>query len=440
MSENKKDELEVITNEGGQLAFIAGIDEQKKIAEQETPNNPFDEENNPKVIFNQAAASINMVFAFMPTDLEEMIEADPSFETAETAIKEAFRQHYKALEGQANDKGEPLTEQLDALISKHIKKKIDAMPAVKEALQLLEQNKSARQLSSIRMASDSVTKEVFNNAIKHGNKPVMISGKDDPVAVYVTVEQDEKDKLKAGDRIIFDTMASLKDAGYGIIDTQRIHNTMSNNGGYQELTENTREAINDRINIMRRIGIEIDITEASSRYEKLNELPITRVQDPTKGFQKRLVSSTKYLLPVERISIPSIGIKDAWYFIGEPLTYRFAEKITQMGIVNLHILSIPGKKTIMHWDICAYLLDRVRQANAPGMGANARIIKCEGIYEKAGMADGTRPQKQDCRNTTKKILDNFKKTGHIYDYKTSRHGRVIYSYDLIKAPDGFVKG
>lgn len=441
-------ELETITNAEGQLVMkmngLDGIDEseaQERLTEIERERDKIiadttrdalarhisEIDHSPTAIFNKTASIIDTMLTFGAQDLDEAIKADPSGEAATILIKKTLQHQFESLEGETNAKGELMTQQLDFIIVEKIKKRQGEPLDIRGVLNLIEKNKTVKQLSTIRMASDAVTKEIFDNAIKTGDKPVVISRRNDPVLVYATVQGGN---LRQGDRVIFDTLSSLYDAGYEFVDLQTLHNTMTNEGNYKRMTETDREYYKRRINTMRRIDIKIDITDALTRFKDLHELPTITRQEEKWNFEDRTSSNTDYLLPVAHAENKLAGF-DGYIFRGRPWTYSFAEKLKQLSIIGLNVLRVTGKITAIHWDLFAYLHDRVRQANTSWAGDNDRTITCSAIYKKVG---ATGHRKQTCRKTTERILDSFKAQGFIYDYNITTKGRAIYSYNLLKPP------
>ena len=276
------------------------------------------------------------------------------------------------------------------------------------------------------MGSDAVTKAVFDNAIKHEDQPIVISGVGDPATVYASIVGQ---KLRPGDRLIAATMSGLDEGGYYFIDLQTLHNYMTNNGNYKRLPDTDREYYKQRIEAMRKSDLKLDITEAMDKFTDLEDLPTETTQGGAKwGYKDRTASIVDFLLPVVYVSFGDI---EGYYFRGRSWISQFSQKIKQQSIIGLNLMKLTGKTTLMRYDIFVYLDDRIRQARGPKIMKNSRVITCKAIYDKLGIPKSERRKRQTARETTEKWLDHFKQEGVIYGYQKVTRGRAIHSYNLL---------
>lgn len=439
-------ELELITNAEGQLALkISGLntkDEkevQQRLAEIEQERDRIiadttrgalarhiEAEHNPGKVFEKAKATIKLMFSFGAQDLDEALEKDPTGKAAEALVKKALVSQYDELQGATTSEGELMTQHLDLMIIEKIKEKQGDPIDIRGVLELIEQSKEARHITSVRMGSDAVTKAVFDNAIKHEDQPIVISGVGDPATVYASIVGQ---KLRPGDRLIAATMSGLDEAGYYFIDLQTLHNYMTNNGNYKRLPDTDREYYKQRIEAMRKSDLKLDITEALDKFTDLEDLPTETKQGGAKwGHKDRTASIVDFLLPVVYVSFNDI---EGYYFRGRSWIAQFSQKIKQQSIVGLNLMKLTGKTTLMRYDIFVYLDDRIRQARGPKIMKNSGVITCKAIYDKLGIPKSERRKRQTARETTEKWLDHFKQEGAIYGYQKVTRGRVIHSYNLL---------
>ena len=189
----------------------------------------------------------------------------------------------------------------------------------------------------------------------------------------------------------------------------------------------------DRISKLRRTEISVDLTELLAKFQNYAE---TLGVNPNRD-GKIILSGA--ILPSETISAVINGktIDAAIHFLSSPFIFIIANMKNQISRFNPNLLDVPIKTTEQTLKLKSYLLERILKIKGSLDPKRSKRVKklnnsilFDTLYRQCGLADSTKRQKQEIRNTISQILDYFVSQNFIKNYEFFRQDATFYSISI----------
>lgn len=204
-------------------------------------------------------------------------------------------------------------------------------------------------------------------------------------------------KLTEFDKMVYTFISSMFNAGNEVVTASGIYKEMSE-GKKKKPNSTDLKKINDSLSKMIYTSIYI------SNNPELN----TGANYPQQTYDGSL-------LPAERKSAYINGklCNSAIHLFREPPLLTFAKERKHVTTVSPEVLRVPLSNTEVHIKLTFYLLERIARMKNPNTQTH-NVILLQTIYEECKI---TGKQKQRLPPKLTSILDHFKNTQYIIDYK-----------------------
>lgn len=208
-------------------------------------------------------------------------------------------------------------------------------------------------------------------------------------------------KLEPYDERVYMAISALFNAGYDVMSLGQIYEAMAFNGAP---STRDKKKINDSITKMNSAHIFID-----------------NRQEGEAGYNYDSFKYDASLLPMERLQAVVSGnlTESAIHIFREPPLISFARGRQQITTIKREVLDSPLNKNNGNIAIENYLIERIAHIKK---GANNKILLST-LYEYAGIT--TAMQRKRAPEKIQKLLEHYKKIGHIKAYKEDAESITI---------------
>lgn len=272
--------------------------------------------------------------------------------------------------------------------------------------------------------------------------PVLNSGQKNEVTAYtmVTFEPDSNVTMTGKpftqyDRCILNSVISLWEAGNTAVTPEMIWRAMSNKSDSERISPQQQGAITKSLEKMRYIHVFADLTEEMRKRKVMID------GEPIEQFQ-----IDNFLLLMDKIKVSAGGTtKVAYHIVKEPIMLTYSKMTGQLLTVKsklLDIKKIKGGKissetiptTENRQPIKEYLLQRIEvmkynRRNRHRKQSNRILF--DSLYRNTGSTTTNRIELKRIREYAFQVLDYWKASRYITDYKLVTEGRKINGIDII---------
>ena len=284
--------------------------------------------------------------------------------------------------------------------------------------------------SDLTILLDKVFKNVFNPS---KNKKIRYVFEDDKSDVKTVVTFETlKDRLNQFDKCIFSIALSEQRAGNNFFSIRRLWQKI---GGSHTLTAAMRKTVSDSVERLSCTRLTIDMSEVNSKNHYSD---------------KEKVIFKNYLLPCKSVEFEINGqiFEGAYQFLDTSPLLEVAELKKQITKQPLELLNVPKlHNSELIIKLKFFLLERItaiigshknhkphivgRKKDGKPIYKRAKklqkIITFEDIFDQCELSDATKRQKQQTRETIKKVLEHFKDKKFISEWHFEKKNGVYYS-------------
>ena len=391
------------TKKASDLFFETFIEAMKKIASDDAVMKKIREEMEIK----------HAISPFLD-DIKNIIETDPTFrdmplnEIVETKeFKEIFKQLY---ETKYEATMEPEAKKVITALTLNPSKVLNYLiPNTKVANQLTTGNLYGKEVSVVVNNKSSKTKEVTTKVILNfEGKGITLSGR------Y---------ELNAYDRIVHNTLISLKLAGNKTFTPAMVYRTMNGLIDNEKVRPETLEKVTESIDKLSGTRATIDFTDEAKMYRK----------------DIKSAKMSRFLIEVGKVEIKTNAETVSGYeFISDkdPILYTHAQISGQVYSVPTSLLqtkeNIRGTEEVII--IREYLIRQIEWIKSEKVNRSQNITY-QGIYEELKItslqSQALKDKSKAVRDNTKKILEVFKNHEYIKSFEEYKDGKTIRGIKIV---------
>lgn len=271
--------------------------------------------------------------------------------------------------------------------------------------------------------------------------PVLNSEKKNEVTAYTMVTFEPGSNITMTgkpftqyDRCVLNSVISLWEAGNTAVTPEMIWRAMSNKNDSESISPQQQGAITKSLEKMRYIHVFADLTEEMrKRKVKIDGKPIEQFQ------------IDNFLLLMDKIKVSAGGTtKVAYHIVKEPIMLTYSKMTGQLLTVKsklLDIKKIKGGKissetiptTENRQPIKEYLLQRIevmKYSRKSRHRKQSNRILFDSLYRNTGSSTTNRIELKRIREYVFQVLDYWKASRYINDYKIVTEGRKISGIDM----------
>lgn len=285
--------------------------------------------------------------------------------------------------------------------------------------------KVERFVSTNDKISNDITKGLSDKLVNEDKKlsEYVVGKTNKPVITYVSIDIDRYDKniemrgvepITEFDRLVHDAVTSLYRAGNYIITPPMINSVMSGRDKIKA-TQERIESIRESVERMRRTRLYIDYTNEEEMLGK--------------EVKKRTLNSN--LLSCDELEVKlNNEVVNAYKLLRQPILFEYANRKKQIISTPINLLNAPINNTPDVMVLKAYMIRRIEQMKNPNNKLSNAILY-ETIYKQIGKIEASKQIKSKIKKQIKVLLDYFKETGFIKEYKESKRGKIFHSIKII---------
>lgn len=274
-----------------------------------------------------------------------------------------------------------------------------------------------------KVAQETFLGDLLPGTGKRVNVQKKAQAKKNPVYTLVSISLDDlkgqgveikgRRELTPFDQEIHDAFVSHALSGNEYITDSMIFDTISGKEG-ATLNPKQQEAISNSITKLMYSHVKIDASEEAKKF----------------GLEKFVYDGS--VLPGERLTVSLNGtVTECVHIFRTPPIYDYANRLSQVGRMDVKLLNSPVNKNEETITLQGYLYRRI--LSMKGSQKLSPTILYETVYKQLDLtatSDGAlRKKKLKIRETTKKILDFWKKEGFISGYSENAHkgekGKIV---------------
>ncbi|MCI8649522.1 MAG: hypothetical protein HFG20_05335 [Anaerotruncus sp.] len=220
------------------------------------------------------------------------------------------------------------------------------------------------------------------------------------------------------DRSIINGVISILESGSNSFTVPMLYHAMTGKEN-PTLDDGLLEEIKQKLDTMRRLSINIDLTEEIKAH--MIDRRYTDGEDKLQSF-----TIDSYLLPLNKYIGVVNGKKSEMYqIIDTPPLYSYAKMKNQISTVSIDLLKAPINNNATTIPLRTYLLGRIEAMKNQNNSIMRDIILFDAIYAELGDEHSDKKRKKRIRDYAAIILDHFIKLEYILQYEFIRDGRNI---------------
>ena len=302
-----------------------------------------------------------------------------------------------------------------------------------EILMNNEQNKIAKynQSNNLTILLDKLFKNVFDPSKNSKNRRVF-EGESKTAPCTVITFEFFHGSLNQFDKLVFCVAISEQRAGNNFFTVRRLWHKL---GGGHKLTDDIKELISDSLKKLRCTLVNINMTQVNKKFHYTDKAEVT---------------FSNYLLPCKTLEVKINGqlVDGAYQFLDTSPILQVAELKNQFTEQPFELLDVPKlKNTEVTMKLKFYLLERItailgshkkHKSHIVGKKKGGgfifkkskilrKIITFDDIFHQCELADATKRQKQQARETISKILEHFKAEKFISEWHFEKKNGAFYS-------------
>ena len=275
-----------------------------------------------------------------------------------------------------------------------------------------------------KVAQETFLGDLLPGTGKRVNVQKKAQAKKNPVYTLVSISLDDlkgqgveikgRRELTPFDQEIHDAFVSHALSGNEYITDSMIFDTISGKEG-ATLNPKQQEAISNSITKLMYSHVKIDASEEAKKF----------------GLEKFVYDGS--VLPGERLTVSLNGtVTECVHIFRTPPIYDYANRLSQVGRMDVKLLNSPVNKNEETITLQGYLYRRI--LSMKGSSKLSPTILYETVYKQIDLSNiksdsALRNKKQKIRETTKKILDFWKKEGfikgHTENVSKGDKGRIV---------------
>ena len=275
-----------------------------------------------------------------------------------------------------------------------------------------------------KVAQETFLGDLLPGTGKRVNVQKKAQAKKNPVYTLVSISLDDlkgqgveikgRRELTPFDQEIHDAFVSHALSGNEYITDSMIFDTISGKEG-ATLNPKQQEAISNSITKLMYSHVKIDASEEAKKF----------------GLEKFVYDGS--VLPGERLTVSLNGtVTECVHIFRTPPIYDYANRLSQVGRMDVKLLNSPVNKNEETITLQGYLYRRI--LSMKGSSKLSPTILYETVYKQIDLSNiksdsALRNKKQKIRETTKKILNFWKKEGfikgHTENVSKGDKGRIV---------------
>lgn len=324
-------------------------------------------------------------------------------------LPEDVRRFFLSLFDSTNPDSEPLDD-LSRLLDV-------AVPPIRQMLPSIQAIRPKKYIMQIDAITGQLPALTDNNQLKVGTRG------NQPIKTTVTLDIPDHMRIEGGtvlstyDKSIINGVTSLLESGNSVFSIPMLYHAMT---GKQNPTvdEQLFEEINGKLEKMRRLMINIDLTEENkAQFIPGADGEMIEISD---------MKIEGYLLPLNKVTAVVNGKKtEVFQLLSNPPLYTYSKLKRQLASVPISLLSAPINNNATTIPLKTYLLQRIELMKNKNNSIKSNTILYSSIYSELGDAKANKTRKMRIRTYTTTILEYFKELEYISGYSEYKSGRSI---------------
>lgn len=301
---------------------------------------------------------------------------------------------------------------------------LEIEPDVREEISLLAS--VAPAIQAIRpknyiMPIDPITNKLAQ--LKEFNEITVARRKNLTIQTAVTIDSPEHMRIDGNfqltnyDKSIINGIVSILESGNSSFTVPMLYHAMTGKEN-PTVDDGLVEEIKAKLDAMRRLSINIDLTEEIKAHM------IRRNIDGVDGVDSFTIDG--YLLPLNKYTGVVNGKRSEMYqIIDTPPLYSYAKLKNQITTLPIDLLKAPLNNNATTIPLKTYLLSRIEGMKNQNNRLTRDKILFESIYRELGDLESDKKRKKRIRDYTEIILTHFISMGYITRYEIIKEGRTI---------------
>lgn len=348
--------------------------------------------------------------------------ADDQTEALQEVVA-ATSDYYAFLAGLAEDMrqflilmGGVTAEEIDGLLSlePEVGEEISLLASVAPAIQAIRPKNYV-------MPIDPITNKLAQ--LKEFNEITVARRRNLTIQTAVTIDAPEHMKIDGNfqltnyDKSIINGVVSILESGNSSFTVPMLYHAMTGKEN-PTVDDGLMEEIKAKLDTMRRLSINIDLTEEikahmiDRRMEGAGEVDSFTIEG--------------YLLPLNKyIGVVNGKRSEMYQIIDTPPLHSYAKMKNQITTVSIDLLKAPLNNNATTIPLKTYLLSRIEGMKNQHNKLTRDKILFESIYRELGDLDSDKKRKKRIRDYTEIVLNHFISMNYITRYEMVKEGRTI---------------
>lgn len=259
--------------------------------------------------------------------------------------------------------------------------------------------------------------------LKEFNEITVARRKNLTIQTAVTIDSPEHMRIDGNfqltnyDKSIINGIVSILESGNSSFTVPMLYHAMTGKEN-PTVDDGLVEEIKAKLDAMRRLSINIDLTEEIKAHM------IRRNIDGVDGVDSFTIDG--YLLPLNKYTGVVNGKRSEMYqIIDTPPLYSYAKLKNQITTLPIDLLKAPLNNNATTIPLKTYLLSRIEGMKNQNNRLTRDKILFESIYRELGDLESDKKRKKRIRDYTEIILTHFISMGYITRYEIIKEGRTI---------------
>lgn len=279
------------------------------------------------------------------------------------------------------------------------------------------------------MPIDPITNKL--NQLREFNEITVSHRRNLTIQTAVTIDCPEHMKIDGNfqltnyDKSIINGVVSILESGNSSFTVPMLYHAMTGKEN-PTVDDGLMEEIKAKLDTMRRLSINIDLTEEIKAHMIEKKLDDSEVNSFT---------IEGYLLPLNKYTGVVNGKRSEMYqIIDTPPLHSYAKLKNQISTVSIDLLKAPLNNNATTIPLKTYLLSRIEAMKNPHNGMTRDNILFASVYRELGDIDSDKKRKKRIRDYTEVVLKHFVDKKYISGYEIQWDGRSIKGVRILWQP------
>lgn len=341
--------------------------------------------------------------------LEQVVSATSEYYAVLAKIPEDVRRFIILMGGVTS-------EEMDAMLSAEpsVSKEISRLANVAPAIQAIRPKNYV-------MPIDPISNKL--SQLREFNEITVARRKNLTIQTAVTIDSPAHMKIDGNfqltnyDKSIINGVISILESGNSSFTIPMLYHAMTGKEN-PTVDDGLMEDIKGKLDIMRKLSINIDLTE------EIKANMIAHNLDGADGIESFTIEG--YLLPLNKYTGVVNGKRSEMYqILDTPPLHSYAKRKNQITTVSIDLLKAPLNNNTTTIPLKTYLLARIEAMKNQNNKIFRDIILFESIYAELGDSESDKKRKKRIRDYTEIVLTHFVNMNYITQYEIIKEGRTI---------------